>query len=40
MANQVGGNDDLLFDGRSIIAWPDGTAVVAPAWNEGVLVAI
>ena len=38
LANQVGGNDDLLFDGRSIIAWPDGTAVVAPAWSEGVLV--
>ena len=38
LANQVGGNDDLLFDGRSIIAWPDGTAVVGPAWSEGVLV--
>ena len=37
LANQVGGNDDLLFDGRSIIAWPDGTAVVAPAWSQGVL---
>ena len=37
LANQVGGNDDLLFDGRSIIAWPDGTAVVAPAWTQGVL---
>lgn len=37
LANQVGGNDDLLFDGRSVIAWPDGTVVVAPAWSEGVL---
>ena len=37
LANQVGGNDDLLFDGRSVIAWPDGTAVVAPAWTRGVL---
>jgi len=37
LANQVGGNDDLLFDGRSIVAWPDGTAVVAPAWSQGVL---
>ena len=37
LANQVGGNDDLLFDGRSIIAWPDGTVVMAPAWSEGVL---
>ena len=39
LANQVGANDDLLFDGRSIIAWPDGTAVVAPSWTEGILVA-
>lgn len=39
LANQVGANDDLLFDGRSIIAWPDGTAVVAPSWTEGVLIA-
>ena len=39
LANQVGGNDDLLFDGRSVVAWPDGTAVVAPAWVEGVLIA-
>ena len=38
LANQVGGNDDLLFDGRSIIAWPDGTAVVAPAWSQGVMI--
>lgn len=37
LANQVGGNDDLLFDGRSIIAWPNGEVVVAPAWSEGVL---
>ena len=39
LANQVGGNDDLLFDGRSVIAWPNGTVVVAPAWMEGVLIA-
>ena len=38
LANQVGGNDDLLFDGRSIIAWPDGTIVLGPAWSEGVLI--
>lgn len=37
LANQVGGNDDLLFDGRSMVAWPDGRAVVAPSWQEGVL---
>ena len=37
MANQVGGNDDLLFDGNSLVAWPDGTVVIAPAWKEGVL---
>jgi len=39
LANQVGGNDDLLFDGRSVIAWPNGTVVIAPAWMEGVLIA-
>ena len=37
LANQVGGNDDLVFDGSSIAAWPDGTVVLAPAWSEGVL---
>ena len=37
LANQVGGNDDLLFDGNSLVAWPDGRVVVAPAWREGVL---
>ena len=37
LANQVGGNDDLLFDGCSLAAWPNGKAVVAPAWQEGVL---
>ena len=38
LANQVGGNDDLLFDGRSMVAYPDGTVVVAPAWREGVFI--
>ena len=38
LANQVGGNDDLLFDGRSIVAWPNGDIVIAPAWIEGILV--
>lgn len=37
LANQVGGNDDLLFDGCSLAAWPNGKVVVAPAWQEGVL---
>ena len=37
MANQVGGNDDLLFDGNSLVAWPDGRVVIAPAWKEGIL---
>ena len=37
LCNQVGGNDDLLFDGRSLAAWPDGTVVQAPAWCMGVL---
>lgn len=37
LANQVGGNDDLLFDGSSMVAWPNGKAVIAPAWREGIL---
>ena len=37
LCNQVGGNDDLLFDGRSVVAWPDGTLVQGPAWCMGVL---
>lgn len=37
LCNQVGGNDDLIFDGRSIVAWPDGTIVQAPAWCMGIL---
>ena len=37
LANQVGANDDLLFDGCSLVAWPNGTVVIAPAWQEGVL---
>ena len=37
LCNQVGGNDDLLFDGRSLVAWPSGEVVVAPSWAEGIL---
>ena len=37
LSNQVGGNDDLLFDGRSLAAWPTGDVVVAPSWKEGIL---
>lgn len=37
LCNQIGGNDDLLFDGRSLVAWPDGTVVQAPGWCMGVL---
>ena len=36
VANQVGGMDDLVFDGRSMVAWPDGHIVMAPAWEEGI----
>ncbi len=36
LCNQVGGNDDLLFDGRSLVAWPDGRLSQAPAWCMGV----
>ena len=37
LSNQIGGNDDLLFDGRSLAAWPSGEVVVAPSWEEGIL---
>ncbi len=37
LANQVGGNDDLLFDGHSLAALPSGEVVSAPGWVEGVL---
>ncbi len=37
LCNQVGGNDDLIFDGRSVAAWPDGRLVQAPAWCMGAL---
>ena len=37
LCNQVGGNDDLIFDGRSLVAWPDGTVVQAPGWCMGVM---
>ena len=37
LCNQVGGNADLLFDGRSIVGWPEGTVVQGPAWGSGIL---
>ena len=37
LCNQIGGNDDLLFDGRSLAAWPSGEVVIAPSWTEGIL---
>ena len=37
--NQVGGNDDLIFDGRSVVLAPDGRVVArAPAFAEAVVV--
>ncbi len=37
--NQVGGNDDLIFDGRSVVLGPDGRVVArAPAFDESVVV--
>lgn len=39
-ANQLGGNDDLIFDGRSCVFGPDGSlAARAPGFEENVLVA-
>jgi len=35
--NQVGGNDELIFDGRSMVVWPDGSlAAYLPAFEERV----
>ncbi|MHC5023041.1 MAG: nitrilase-related carbon-nitrogen hydrolase, partial [Planctomycetota bacterium] len=35
--NQVGGNDDLIFDGRSIVVGADGTVIGSlPGWREAV----
>jgi NAD+ synthase/NAD+ synthase (glutamine-hydrolysing) len=37
--NQAGGNDDLIFDGRSVVLAPDGRVVArAPAFAESVVV--
>ncbi|WP_419786336.1 NAD+ synthase [Pseudodesulfovibrio sp.] len=38
-ANQVGGNDDLVFDGRSLAFGPDGSLVArGPAFDESVFI--
>lgn len=37
LCNQVGGNDDLIFDGRSLATWPNGDLIQAPAWKEGIM---
>lgn len=37
--NQCGGNDELLWDGRSAAADPDGRIAEMPAWREGVATA-
>ncbi len=37
MCNQVGGNDDLIFDGRSIVSWPNGDVIQGPAWKEAII---
>ncbi len=37
LVNQVGGNDELIFDGRSLCVRPDGSlAAYLPAFEEGV----
>jgi NAD+ synthase/NAD+ synthase (glutamine-hydrolysing) len=37
--NQVGGNDDLIFDGRSVVVGPDGRVIArAAAFRESVVV--
>jgi NAD+ synthase/NAD+ synthase (glutamine-hydrolysing) len=37
--NQVGGNDDLIFDGRSVVLAPDGRVIArAPGFEDAVVV--
>ncbi|UCD76855.1 MAG: NAD+ synthase [Phycisphaerales bacterium] len=37
VVNQVGGNDDLIFDGRSLLMLPDGSIPLAlPGWESAV----
>lgn len=37
--NTVGGQDELVFDGRSFVGLPDGSChQIAPAWHQGVAV--
>lgn len=36
LVNHVGGNDEVIFDGRSVLVYPDGRcAQVGPAFEEG-----
>ncbi|MFM8818259.1 MAG: NAD+ synthase, partial [Phycisphaerales bacterium] len=35
--NALGANDDLIFDGEAIAAWPSGARVAAPRWNDAPL---
>lgn len=34
LVNQVGGNDELIFDGSSIVAWPDGSVVSCKSFAQ------
>jgi NAD+ synthase (glutamine-hydrolysing) len=36
LVNQIGGNDELVFDGRSMVALPGGIIHVSPAFEESV----
>ncbi len=35
--NQVGGNDDLIFDGSSMIVWPSGTASRSLSFKQDIM---
>ena len=35
--NQVGGNDDLIFDGNSMVVWPSGVASIASSFEEDLM---
>ncbi len=37
-ANQVGGNDELIFDGSSLVCLAQGDTIQAPSFQEGLLI--
>ncbi len=38
LVNQAGGNDELIFDGSSLVAWPDGKTVACRRFDEDCII--